>query len=83
VLTILLALFTGAGVTLGGSRLVKRSGRRKPDQRTYELILALYLIRRRVHVSQFRIEVLREAASLRRELHVELDELRRQEGGRR
>lgn len=54
--------------------------RRRPGARIYEVILALYLVRRRLHVSEFRIEVRREAAAIRRQLRAELDDLRRQEG---
>lgn len=78
-LTILLALSAGVSLALGGTWLVRRAGKHKPDDRIYEVILALYLIRRRLHVAQFRIEVRREAAMLRRELRIEIEELRRQE----
>jgi hypothetical protein len=77
---IMLAISFGLNLAITGRWLVARSSRCRPRARIYEVILALYLVRRRLHVSEFRIEVRREAADIRRQLRTELDDLRRREG---
>jgi hypothetical protein len=77
-LMIFLALL--AGVVVGGW-LAWRHGNPKLDAGSHQVIVALHLIRRRLHVSQFKIEVRRDAAGLRRQLRKELRNLERHEGG--
>jgi hypothetical protein len=81
VLTIICALSVLSNVALVGRWWVKRSSDRRPYKRIHDLILVVYLVRRRLQVSRLRIEVQREAAALRHDLMVELAELRRHEGG--
>jgi hypothetical protein len=61
-----------AAVLLAGW-LIWRHGNPRSDEGTYQVIVALHLIRRRLDVSQFKIELRRDAARLRRELRDELD----------
>jgi hypothetical protein len=44
------------------------------DQTTYRVVVGLYAIRRRLEVAQFRTELRRDAAHLRRELRDELQQ---------
>lgn len=80
-LTVALSVSVLVNVGVVGRWWLRRSNDRHPYKRVHDVILVLYVIRRRLRVSQFRVEVRREAAALRRDLAVELDELRRQEGG--
>jgi hypothetical protein len=59
-----------------------RRRRPKPTQLTYRVLVELYAIRRRLDVSQFKLEARRDAAMLRRKLRDELDELDRRNRGR-
>jgi hypothetical protein len=52
-----------------------RRGRSKPNPRIYRVMIELHAIRRRFDVAQFKVEVKRNAAYLRRELRDELNEL--------
>jgi hypothetical protein len=81
-LTAVLSLSVFLNVGMAGRWWFNRSNGRHPYKRVHDLILVFYVIRRRLQVSQFRVEVRREAAAVRRDLAVELDALRRQEGGR-
>ena len=58
-----------------------RRRRPKPTQLTYRVLVELYAIRRRLDVSQFKLETRRDAATLRRKLRDELDELNRRGRG--
>jgi hypothetical protein len=58
-----------------------RRRRPKPTQLTYRVLVELYAIRRRLDVSQFKLDARRDAATLRRKLRDELDELNRRERG--
>jgi hypothetical protein len=60
-------------VVLGVVSLIWRSSR--PDEGTYQVMVALHLIRRRLDVSQFKLELRRDAANLRREMRAELRRL--------
>jgi hypothetical protein len=53
--------------------------RRKLDAATSQATVALHLIRRRFDVFQFKVEVRRDAAWVRRRLDAELDALDKQE----
>lgn len=78
-LTIICTLSVFGNLAVVGRWWVKRSSDRRPYKRIHDLILVVYLIRRRLQVSRLRIEVQREAATLRHDLMVELAELRRHE----
>jgi hypothetical protein len=78
-LTIVLSLLAGAVI---GGWLAWWHGKPKSDAASYQVIVALHLMRRRLHVSQFKVEVRRDAADLRRRLRDELRELDRRERGR-
>jgi hypothetical protein len=80
-LAIICALSVLSNVAVVGRWWVKQSSDRRPYKRIHDLILIVYLIRRRLQVSRLRIEVRREAVALRHDLMVELAELRRHEGG--
>jgi hypothetical protein len=54
----------------------------QPDENGYQALVALHYIRRRLELSQFKIETQQRTAVLRRQLDAELDDLDRQEGGR-
>ena len=58
-----------------------RRRRPKPTQLTYRVLVELYAIRRRLDVSQFKLDARRDAATVRRKLRDELDELNRRERG--
>jgi hypothetical protein len=77
---IICALSVLSNVAVVGRWWVKRSNDRHPYKRIHDLILVVYLVRRRLQVSRLRIEVRREAATLRHDLMVELVELRHREG---
>jgi len=68
-----------AVVVLAGGCLAWRWSNPKPDEGTYQAMVELHGIRRRLDVSQFKGEVRRDAADLRRELRGELSELDRRE----
>lgn len=51
----------------------------QPNENSYQVLVALHYIRRRLELSQFTIETRQRAAILRRQLDTELDELDRQE----
>jgi hypothetical protein len=69
------------GVVAVGGWLVERRADATPDESSYQVIVALHLIRRRLHVSQAKVELRRDAADVRRRLCRELDELDRRERG--
>jgi hypothetical protein len=48
---------------------------RTPDRSTYQVVVALHIIRRRLDVSQFKVELRRDAANLRRQMQAELRRL--------
>lgn len=50
-----------------------------PDDEARQVIVALHSIRRRLQVSQFKLEIRQEAAARRRQLRDELRDLDRQE----
>ncbi len=50
-----------------------------PDAGTYQTRVALYLIRRRLDLSQFKVETKQDGAHLRRELRDELNALEKRE----
>jgi hypothetical protein len=50
-----------------------RGSKPKADQSTYQAIVGLHAIRRRLEVAQVRTELRRDAAQMRRELRAELD----------
>jgi hypothetical protein len=52
---------------------------RQPTESSYQALVALHYIRRRLELSQFTIETRDRAAVLRRQLDAELDDLDRQE----
>jgi hypothetical protein len=58
-----------------------RRRRPKPTRLTYRVLIELYAIRRRLDVSQFKLDARRDAATLRRKLRDELDELTRRGRG--
>jgi len=58
-----------------------RRRRPKPTQLTYRVLVELYAIRRRLDVSQFKFDARRDAATVRRKLRDELDELDRRNRG--
>jgi hypothetical protein len=51
-----------------------------PDEGTYQVLVALHHIRRRLEVFQFKVEARQDAADSRRRLRDELSELDRREG---
>ncbi len=51
----------------------------QPDEKNYQVLVALHYIHRRLELSQFTIETRQQAATLRRQLDAELDALDRQE----
>jgi hypothetical protein len=56
-----------------------RRGRPKPNPRIYQVMVELHAIRRRFDLSQFRVEVKRDATHAWRELRNELNELDKRE----
>jgi hypothetical protein len=69
-LPIIIALL--AGVALAGVWLGRGCGYSKLDADTYRVVVSLYAIRRRLEVAQFKTEVRRDAAHVRRRLRDEL-----------
>jgi len=53
--------------------LSRRGSRPEADQNTYQAIVGLHTIRRRLEVAQVKTELRRDAAQARRELRAELD----------
>lgn len=53
----------------------------QPDENSYQVVVALHYIRRRLELAQFTIETRQRTAVLRRKLDAELDDLDRQEPG--
>jgi hypothetical protein len=64
---------------LAGGLLAWRRANPKPDEGTYQVMVGLHLIRRRFDVSQFKVELRRDAADRRRQLRDELNELHKRE----
>lgn len=75
---VLLWLYVIVMVALIGLFLIGlKGGRPTTDQMTQRVVLSLYAIRRRLEVAQFKTELRRDAADLRRELRTELNERER------
>lgn len=53
--------------------LSRRGSKPKTDHSTYQAIVGLHTIRRRLEVAQVKTELRRDAAQIRRELRAELD----------
>jgi hypothetical protein len=51
----------------------------QPAENSYQVLVALHYIRRRLELSQVTIETRQRAATLQRQLDAELDDLDRQE----
>ncbi len=66
---------------LAGGWVAWRRANLKPDEGTYQVMVALHAVRRRFDVSQFKVELRRDAADRRRQLRDELNELDKQERG--
>jgi hypothetical protein len=65
-------------VVLADGWLTHRRNSPKADEGTYQVIVALHLIRRRLQVSQFKLEARQEATARRHQLSDELREMDRQ-----
>jgi hypothetical protein len=74
-----LVLYCVVTFTLAGGWWTWRRRKSEVDADSYQVIVALHLIRRRLDVFQFRAEARRDAADLRRQLHDELRDIDRRE----
>lgn len=54
--------------------LSRRGSKPEADQSTYQAIVGLHAVRRRLEVAQFKTELRRDTAHLRRELRAELQQ---------
>jgi len=66
-------------VVLAGGWVAWRRANPKLNEGAYRVAVGLYAIRRRFDVSQFKVELRRDAADRRRQLRYELDELDKRE----
>lgn len=64
---------------LAGGWVAWRRANPNPDEGAYRVMVALHVIRRRFDVSQFKVELRRDAADRRRQLRDELNELHKRE----
>jgi hypothetical protein len=78
-LMIALALSVGLNLAIAGRWWLKHSSDHRPYKRIHDLVLVLYVVRRRLQVVLLKLEIRWEVAVLRRKLKIELARLRRWE----